>query len=327
MVRAGHGGGGTAAQATVASALTPQEFRRALGQFPTGVTIATAAQGGRLVGMTANSFSSVSLDPPLVLWSVAKAAPSYRAFVQADAFAIHFLGADHQDLALRFAGQTEHDDKFADLDYGRGDTGAPILADLAPIFECRAWARYDGGDHTILVGEVVHFISKAQDPLVFHSGVMRRIGGARRLPRELGHDSFAKNYLAYLLARASHVVSSEFHVSLKRWKLSVAEWRVLACLTDAEGLGVGELAAMALMNQPRMTKILDRMESEGVVERRADPADRRRAVIHMTERGRARVAPVLAAAKEHEAQIIAPFNEEERATIKQALDLLIDRHA
>jgi 3-hydroxy-9,10-secoandrosta-1,3,5(10)-triene-9,17-dione monooxygenase reductase component len=307
-----------------AGTLTPDAFRRALGQFPTGVTIATAFAKGRPVGMTANSFSSVSLAPPLVLWCVAKGAPSYPAFVGADAFAIHFLDAGHQELALRFAGRSERADKFADLTFVRGATGAPILDGIAPIFECRVWARYDGGDHTILVGEVVHFIAKPHDPLLFHSGELRRIGGGRR--RELPHDSFAKTYLAYLLARASQIVSGEFHAALKRWRLSVGEWRVLACLADAEGLGVGELAAMALMQQPRMTKILDNMAREALIERRADPEDRRRARVHLTETGRARVAPVLAAAKEHEAAILAPFTEEERVMIKHALDLLIERH-
>jgi flavin reductase (DIM6/NTAB) family NADH-FMN oxidoreductase RutF/DNA-binding MarR family transcriptional regulator len=308
-----------------ASALTPEAFRRALGQFPTGVTIATAAHGDRSVGMTANSFSSVSLNPPLVLWCVAKDAPSYATFMAAAAFAIHFLGAEHHDLALRFAGKDGRADKFEDISYTPGETGAPILDGLAPIFECRSWARYDGGDHTILVGEVVHFIARPHDPLLFHSGELRRIGGARR-HRELPRDSFAKTYLAYLLARASHIVSSEFHAALKRWRLTVGEWRVLACLTDAEGLGVGELAAMALMQQPRMTKILDRMEQDGLIERRADPADRRRALVHLTNQGRARVAPALVAAKEHEAAILAPFTEEERTSIKHALDLLIERH-
>jgi flavin reductase (DIM6/NTAB) family NADH-FMN oxidoreductase RutF/DNA-binding MarR family transcriptional regulator len=306
-----------------AKRLSSEEFRRALGQFPTGVTIVTAAVGERLAGMTANSFSSVSLDPPLVLWSVAKTAPSYPAFLDAEAFAIHFLGADHHDLALRFAGKAS--DKFAGMRFTRGETGAPLLDGLAPIVECRAWARYEGGDHTILVGEVVHLVSQAHDPLLFHSGVLRRIEGGMRRARELPHDSFAKTYLAYLLARASHIVSGEFHEALRQWRLSVPEWRVLACLCDAEGLGVSELAAMAIMKQPRMTKLLDRLEAEGLVERRPDPHDRRRVLIHPTGEGRKRVAPALEAAKVHEARVLAPFTGEERAVIKHALDLLIGR--
>jgi 3-hydroxy-9,10-secoandrosta-1,3,5(10)-triene-9,17-dione monooxygenase reductase component len=304
-----------------AAGLDPQSFRRALGQFPTGVTIVTAQSGDRRIGMTANSFASVSLDPPLVLWSAAKAAPSHDAFLAADGFAIHFLGADHQDLALRFAGRAA--DKFADIPHETGISGAPLLTELAPIFECRTWARYDGGDHTILVGEVIRLVERVHDPLLFHSGVLRRFEGPRRSPA-LTNSSFVRNYLAYLLARASVIVSGEFHATLGRWKLSVPEWRVLACLTDADGLSVGELAAMALMKQPRLTKVLDRMEAEDLIERRGTAADRRRTPIHLTAKGRKLVKPVLRAARAHEADLLKRFSDEERATIKYALDLLID---
>ena len=147
-------------------AVNPATFRQALGQFPTGVTVVTATNGDHPVGMTANSFSSVSLDPPLVLWSVAKSSPSHDPFVEADAFAIHFLGADHGELAMRFGRRGS--DKFADIAHAPGISGAPLIEGLAPIFECKTWARYPGGDHTILVGEVVRFVERNHDPLVFH---------------------------------------------------------------------------------------------------------------------------------------------------------------
>lgn len=312
-----------AKQASAAPSLDPEEFRGALAQFPTGVAIVTAAVGDRLVGMTANSFASVSLDPPLVLWSVAKSAPSFPVFLSADAFAIHFLGASHRDLALRFAARGA--DKFSDMVFSRGHTGAPLLDGLAPILECRNWARYEGGDHMILVGEVVRLLAKPHQPLLFHSGVLRAIEGGDRRPRRVAHDSFAKNYLAYLLARASQLVSEEFHDALKTWGLTVPEWRVLACLSDAEGLAVTELAAMSLMKQPRLTKLLDRMAAQGLVERRLDGDDRRRVLIFLTARGRETIAPVLDAARAHEDRILAPFTGDERASIKHALDLLIGR--
>jgi 3-hydroxy-9,10-secoandrosta-1,3,5(10)-triene-9,17-dione monooxygenase reductase component len=135
--------------------------------------------------------------------------------------------------------------------------------------------------------------------------------------------SFAESYLSYLLARASHIVASGFHARLKTWKLTIPEYRVLACLDGAEGLGVGDLAAMAIMAQPRMTKVLDRMARQGLIERRSDPKDRRRVLIHLTPAGRTRAAPMLRAAKEHEAKILAPFSAEERSVIMRALDLLI----
>ena len=304
-----------------AAVLDPTAFRNALGQFPTGVAVVTATHEGYPIGMTANSFSSVSLAPPLVSWSVAKSSPNHDPFVATEAFAVHFLGADHRELALRFGSRGA--DKFAGLTHAPGPTGAPLIEGLAPIFECRAWARYPGGDHTILVGEVVRMVEHNHEPLLFHSGQLRHIEALRRAP-PLSSDSFARNYLAYLLARASFIVSGEFHARLGEWKLSVPEWRVLACLMDVEGLSVGELAAMALMKQPRLTKVLDRMERDGLLQRRATAGDRRRVTLHLTSAGRARAAPVLAAAKTHEADLLKNFTDPERATIKHALDLLID---
>lgn len=305
-----------------AAPLDAATLRRALGQFPTGVTIITATHGAHQYGMTANSFSSVSLDPPLVQWSVAKSAPSHDAFVAADAFAVHFLGAGHRELALRFGGS--HAEKFNGVAHAAGITGAPLLTELAPIFECRTWARYPGGDHTILVGEVARLVTRAHDPLLFHSGVLRGMPTLPARRADAGVDArFVPNYLAYLLARASFVVSNEFHATLKDWNLSVPEWRVLACLSDVEGLSVGELAAMALMKQPRLTKILDRMEAEGLVERRDAAADRRRTPIHLTVKGRGIVKPVVRSARAHETALLKQFSDEERAVIKHALDLLI----
>jgi len=312
---------------TAAPPVSPAAFREALGQFPTGVAIVTAMTGGHPIGMTANSFSSVSLDPPLVLWSVAASALSHDAFVAADAFAIHFLGADYHHLATRFAGRGVA--KFDGVACERGATGAPLLTDLAPIFECRAWARYPGGDHTILVGEVARIVARTHEPLLFHSGRLRRIGAVQLPPQPPpppASPGFAGSYLAYLLARASFIVSAEFHAALPQWDLSVPEWRVLACLIDGEGLSVGQLAAMALMKQPRITKVLDRMERAGLVRRRVAPGDRRRVSVHLTAAGRARVRPVLTAARAHEAELLAAFSAAERDTIKTALHLLIERH-
>jgi MarR family transcriptional regulator, organic hydroperoxide resistance regulator len=150
---------------------------------------------------------------------------------------------------------------------------------------------------------------------------------AERASRIEKSGSFAESYLSYLLARASHIVASGFHAKLKTWKLTVPEYRVLFCLAGADGLGVGDLAAMAIMAQPRMTKVLDRMERQGLVGRHPDDSDRRRVLIHLTPAGRARAAPVLRAAKAHEARLLAPFSAEERAVIKRGLDLLINGRA
>jgi flavin reductase (DIM6/NTAB) family NADH-FMN oxidoreductase RutF len=146
------------------------EFRTALGMFATGVTIVTPrAPSGELVGLTANSFNSVSLTPPLVLWSLSQAATSMDAFRQGSHYAINILAADQQALALRFA--TRGTDRFVDLDFTVGISGAPLITGSVATFECFNRSRYAEGDHVIFVGEVEHCSHRAgASPLLYHGG-------------------------------------------------------------------------------------------------------------------------------------------------------------
>jgi flavin reductase (DIM6/NTAB) family NADH-FMN oxidoreductase RutF len=146
------------------------EFRQSLAMFATGVTIVTArTTEGALVGLTANSFNSVSLEPPLVLWSLARAAASLPAFSAGSHYAINILAADQQNLARRFA--TKDVDRFADVAFEDGAGGAPLLAGAAATFECFNRSRYFEGDHVIFVGEVERCSHRAGvSPLLFHGG-------------------------------------------------------------------------------------------------------------------------------------------------------------
>ena len=158
-------------------------FRKALGNFATGVTIVTSNDtAGEPVGVTASSFNSVSLDPPLVLWSLAKASLSLTAFIESGHFAIHILTAAQEKLSDRFA--TTGADKFGDLAWDEGQLGSPILRDHAAVFECATRHQYDGGDHIIMVGEVVAFEARDEAPLLFHGGqyAERTTRGANRSP-------------------------------------------------------------------------------------------------------------------------------------------------
>ena len=151
------------------AAIDPRELRRALAGFPTGVTVVTArAADGALAGVTVNSFCSVSLAPPLLLWCLSKTAPSCAVFTGASHFAIHVLAADQQHFSKRFSSPAE--DKFAGLDWREGLGGAPLLDGTVATFECRSADRHDGGDHLILVGEVERYVSSARHPLLFHAG-------------------------------------------------------------------------------------------------------------------------------------------------------------
>ena len=146
------------------------EFRTALGMFATGVTIVTArTAGGDLVGLTANSFNSVSLSPPLVLWSLSRAAASMPAFSTGSHYAINILAADQKELALRFAAKGV--DRFADVEFIEGVGGSPLLAGAAASFECFNRSRYEDGDHVIFGGEVERCTHRADaSPLLYHGG-------------------------------------------------------------------------------------------------------------------------------------------------------------
>jgi flavin reductase (DIM6/NTAB) family NADH-FMN oxidoreductase RutF len=145
-----------------------RRFRDALGRFATGITVVTASTAdGSHAGLTVNSFSSVSLDPPLVLWSLSKTAPCFPSFERATHYAVNVLAAGQAALSNRFAGPGE---KFADTAWTPGKSGAPLLEGCLAYFECRIVARHDGGDHVILVGEVERYDQRDGEPLLYYAG-------------------------------------------------------------------------------------------------------------------------------------------------------------
>jgi len=146
-----------------------RQFRDALGHFATGVTVVTTVDAQwQPVGVTVNSFSSLSLDPPLILWSLAKKSYSLAAFETHPAFAVHVLASDQQDLSNRFA--RAGTEKFADLAVDKGFGGVPLLDGCAAVFQCSTEFRYDGGDHVILVGRVQRIGTRERPPLLFYRG-------------------------------------------------------------------------------------------------------------------------------------------------------------
>ena len=146
---------------------TARAFRDALGTFGTGVTVVTAMSQDGPVGMTANSFASVSLDPPLVLWSPALASARHDAFVEADQFAVHVMADSQLDLAKRFASLGSD---FNGLDWTLDAWGAPDLPECLSRFSCKRHAVHDGGDHSIVVGRVVECACRPGQGLMFKRG-------------------------------------------------------------------------------------------------------------------------------------------------------------
>jgi flavin reductase (DIM6/NTAB) family NADH-FMN oxidoreductase RutF len=151
------------------SAIDPRDFRNALGTYATGVTIITAAGAdGRPYGLTCNSFASVSLNPPLVLWSLVLYSASLNVFQNASHFAVNVLGASQRALADKFARSSE--DKFAGVEWTPGLGNAPLLPESVANFQCRAVNRYYGGDHVIFLGAVEAYVYNRKEPLLFARG-------------------------------------------------------------------------------------------------------------------------------------------------------------
>ena len=152
-----------------AEALDTRAFRNALGNFPTGVTVMTAhSEEHGLAGVTANSFSSVSLDPPLILWSIGKDSTSLKIFQAATHFAVNVLSAEQKDLSNHFAQRST--EKFDGMAFEVGAGGSPILPNTAASFECEVFECVEGGDHWIMLGRVLKFTNTGSAPLVFHKG-------------------------------------------------------------------------------------------------------------------------------------------------------------
>ena len=156
------------------AAMQQGDLRHALGRFATGVTVITTLDpDGGPVGLTANSFSAVSLDPPLVLWCLRRHAPSLGLFQASGRFAVNVLSADQDEVAQRFARRS--DDKFTGVAHTAGLGGCPLIGGSIAIFECDVEATPEGGDHVIFIGRVMRAAFRDGEPLVFSSGRYRRL--------------------------------------------------------------------------------------------------------------------------------------------------------
>jgi flavin reductase (DIM6/NTAB) family NADH-FMN oxidoreductase RutF len=152
-----------------------RDLRNAFGMFATGVTVVTTCNpDGRPIGLTCNSFSSVSLKPPLVLWSLSLYSPNLQAFLQAPYFAVNILACNQFELSRRFSAPVR--DRFEGVGWSGGEGGVPLLPSVAAHIQCRNETRHYSGDHVILIGQVVKYEYRDVEPLVFARGLYRSLG-------------------------------------------------------------------------------------------------------------------------------------------------------
>lgn len=253
-----------------------------------------AASDGSPLGVTVSSFNSVSLDPPLVLWSLDNRAYSRAHFESAGHFVVHVLSLEQRELAMRFA--TRGAPKFDGLDWSRGTGGAPVLAGCAARFECATRNCYPAGDHQLFVGEVVHFEHSPAAPLLFHAGTL----GARPQSRaataealvDVAAGRFGPEFICYLTARAHFQVYRPLAAYMAELGISETEYFTLSALSIRNGLAPQRLADfLDHTGHAPGAEDLDGMVARGLVRRAADGTQER---IEITAEGREKYALLLA---------------------------------
>lgn len=151
-------------------AVDPELFRSALREWASGVTVVTSRRDDEIHGMTVSAFSSVSLDPPLVLVCADKSSNTHGLIADSAIFAVHVLRRDQEALSNRFASKREEDRRFEGIDWTTAATGAPVLPGAVAVLDCRVVAAHDAGDHVIYVGSVEAARVDAGEPLLYHGG-------------------------------------------------------------------------------------------------------------------------------------------------------------
>ncbi|WP_426139512.1 p-hydroxyphenylacetate 3-hydroxylase reductase component [Pseudomonas sp. DWP3-1-2] len=310
--------------ATTETTFDPRAFRRALGNFATGVTVVTAATAsGRKVGVTANSFNSVSLDPPLVLWSIDKRSNSHEVFEQASHFAVNVLAADQIDLSNNFARPKE--DRFAEIEFESGQGGSPVFADCSARFHCEKYQQVDGGDHWIMIGKVVAFDDFGRSPLLYHQGAYSMVLPHTRMtkrdesqPPSSHFQGRLSHNLYYLMTQAVRAYQSSYQPRQLSTGLRTSEARMLMVLESDAGLSVNDLLREVAMPVREIDEAVANLKRKGLV----NDDDSR---VRLTAAGIEQTEDLWAIAREQQDKVFADFSPEQIDTFKAVLKQLISR--
>lgn len=308
------------------AAIDPRQLREALGSFATGITIVTTRDGdGHDVGLTANSFNSVSLNPPMVLWSLAKTSHSQPAFAAAEYFAVHILALDQEPLSNLFSKRGA--DKFAGLAIERGVGDIPLLDGCAARFQCRTAFRYEGGDHEIFVGEVVDFKHFDHSPLVFHRGkysvVMDKQSGDLS-DSDSGDGSFARDFLGFLLGKAHFRLFEGIRAELKRLDISLDQYFALCALGASNARTAADLDTMA-QNYDRRFESVSALDLIGRGLLACEDAIGSKPRLFLTDDGRRLMLELLAIGKDAESSLQEQFDYSEAQLLRALLKRLVKR--
>lgn len=305
--------------------IDPKAFRRALGNFATGVTVITAQddQGNR-VGVTANSFNSVSLDPALILWSIDKRSRSQDVFLQASHFTVNILSVNQINISNNFARPIE--DKFAEMKYIDGAGGSAILANCAAHFECELYQTIDAGDHIILIGKVINFSDNGKAPLLYHQGAYSAVlphpslkvseNVAEYRAKQSGADLY--DNMHYLLTQAVRAYQNEYYPKQLAIGLSVSEARLVMVLYGEHGSTKEEMLKEVGMPMREINVAVDALKAKGLIECHEQR-------LSLTKSGEKTVLDLCDIAVTHQKTLFDHYSEEEISTFKKILRELIAR--
>ena len=305
--------------------IEPRALRNALGAFATGVTIVTTRGTEADIGLTANSFSSVSLNPPMVLWSLAKTSGSIEAFRNAGHFAVHILAADQDALSARFA--TRGIDKFAGLTLERGPGDIPLLNGCSARFECRTAFQYEGGDHTIFVGEVVNLTHSERPPLVFHGGrygMVIKKEAVAATPTSDPESSLSPDDLIYHVSRAFYQIRHDAQEERARRGWSDHEYSALVALGRQNDQTVADINAMSAFRGRNVTpEVIASLAKRGLV--KVEEPIRNDSRVTLTPAGRQGLIEIIAILKAAEADALEGLDFSEVQLLKQLLQRIVDK--
>jgi len=300
-------------------ALDSRAFRRCLGQFATGLTVVTAQSADGIAGVTVNSFASLSLEPPLVLWCINRHSASLPTFLTASHFVVNILAARQIHLSRHFSNPRAT--KFSGIPWSRGKSGSPILDDVVAYLECRRVAVHDGGDHVIMIGHVEHFARFEGEALLFVQG---RYGVADDHPdagakavSSIDAPKERESSLLMLLFRAYHSVSGAFQQHREAEGVTLAQGRVLAELYDNPGMTMDVLVRSAYLARRDAEDAVSDLVEFSYVSR--DPGGS----LTLTASGRARREAIAERAAVFEAERTAGLTDAKIACGRRFLEHLI----
>lgn len=294
-------------------------FRRCLGQFGTGVAVMTTAVDGVRAGVTANSFAAVSLEPPLILWSLAETSRSRATFERAGYFTVNILASAQIPLSRRFAGGDS--DRFEGLDCTDGFGGTPMLPGCLATLECSVEARWPAGDHTVMLGRVERFSRRAGRPLLFLQGTYG-IGDEHPAVHAAAHANLpdgadAEPVLLHLLACAWHRLVDGFASTRDAEGISAAEGPILAAAAVRPGLDLASLPLVAGLTAADARDAAVELEARGLVTFDGE-------ALRLTDKGEVVRARILAHWQRFEAGRLQHLEANDTATLRRALHAILN---